>query len=191
MNVRPTSSMSRADLPCPRSPTIDAERLEPWITKQRWFASKGRIGRIGVVDTVPLSDEPPLALALIEARPLTDTGPGATELYQLLVGAEWLAGIAGDALDDPTSRTALAELLLDASGGESRRDLRPVPLVARPPVASCGDRPSDGRRAVQLIVADRRPGCLEAVPAPRTRGSIRSSRCCGSCVRTGSPMRRS
>src|SRR6476660_5249561 len=115
MNVRPTSSMSaRTDPAMPSFAAIDAERLEPWITKQRWFGSKGRIGHVGVVDTVPLSDEPPLALALIEARPLTDTGPGATELYQLLVGAEWVAGIAGDALDDPTSRTALVELLLDA-----------------------------------------------------------------------------
>ena len=169
MNVRPTSSMSpRADPAMPSFAAIDAERLEPWITKQRWFASKGRIGHIGVVDTVPLCDEPPLALALIEARPLTDTGPGATELYQLLVGTEWVAGIASDALDDPSESHHAGRVAPRRAGGESDETCVQFHWSPERPSRPAATRPSDGRRAVQFIVADRRPGRLEAVPASRT-----------------------
>ncbi len=91
---------------------VDPGQLESWITAQRWFASKGRLSHIGVVETLSLSDEPPLTLALIEARPLSDTGPGASELYQLLVGSHPAAGISPDALDEETGRSGLAELLL-------------------------------------------------------------------------------
>jgi maltokinase len=103
-------------------PTIDAGRLSDWITAQRWFASKGRVGHIGVVDVMTLSDDPPLALALIEAQPLTDTGSGATELYQLHIGGEWAEGTSPDSMDDPEGRAALAELLLEGrrvNAGES------------------------------------------------------------------------
>ena len=151
----------------PSFAAIDAERLGPWITQQRWFASKGRIGHIAVVDTVPLCDEPPLALALIEARPLTDTGPGATERYQLLVGTEWLAGIAGDALDDPTSRTTLAELLLDAR--EVKADEACVQFTGRPNARRCPAataRPMGAEQSNSSLLIDDQVG-LETVPASR------------------------
>lgn len=100
--------------------TIEPEQLERWITAQRWFASKGRISRVAVVDTMTLSGEPPVALALVEARPMTDTGPGPSELYQLLVGPgsstspDAPPAASPDALDDPAGREAVAELLLEA-----------------------------------------------------------------------------
>jgi maltokinase len=58
--------------------------LEEWVLKQRWFASKAReVASVNVLERVELSEDPPLALELVEAR----FQAGTHELYQLLPGA--------------------------------------------------------------------------------------------------------
>jgi predicted trehalose synthase len=57
--------------------------LEEWIVQQRWFASKAReIAGLNVLERVELSEDPALALELVEAR----FQAGTHELYQLLPG---------------------------------------------------------------------------------------------------------
>jgi len=57
--------------------------LEEWVLKQRWFASKAReVASVNVLERVTLSEDPPLALELVEAR----FQAGTHELYQLLPG---------------------------------------------------------------------------------------------------------
>jgi len=57
--------------------------LEEWVLKQRWFASKAReVASVNVLERVALSEDPPLALELVEAR----FQAGTHELYQLLPG---------------------------------------------------------------------------------------------------------
>ena len=59
---------------------LDEETLRDWIQHQRWYASKSRsVSGIDIVETVPLRDEPPLFLALVQTRFAT----GTHELYQL------------------------------------------------------------------------------------------------------------
>jgi maltokinase len=58
--------------------------LEEWVMRQRWFASKAReVASVNVLERVVLSEDPPLALELVEAR----FQAGTHELYQLLPGA--------------------------------------------------------------------------------------------------------
>jgi maltokinase len=57
--------------------------LEEWVLKQRWFASKAReVAAVNVLERVQLSEDPALALELVEAR----FQAGTHELYQLLPG---------------------------------------------------------------------------------------------------------
>ena len=57
--------------------------LEEWVMKQRWFASKAReVASVNVLERVTLSEDPPLALELVEAR----FQAGTHELYQLVPG---------------------------------------------------------------------------------------------------------
>jgi len=56
---------------------------EEWVMKQRWFASKAReVASVNVLERVTLSEDPPLALELVEAR----FQAGTHELYQLVPG---------------------------------------------------------------------------------------------------------
>jgi maltokinase len=87
--------------------SIDAEALADWVVGQRWFASKSREVHVGLVEVLVLNEDPPLGLALIEAR----FAAGTHDLYQLLVGPGDL-----EALTTPAPAAALARLLT----GESR-----------------------------------------------------------------------
>jgi trehalose synthase-fused probable maltokinase len=59
---------------------LDEESLRNWVTHQRWYASKSRaVSGIDIVETIPLRDEPPLFLTLVQTRFAT----GTHELYQL------------------------------------------------------------------------------------------------------------
>ena len=61
------------------------EPLEEWLTEQRWFASKAReVASASVLREVALSDDPALALKIVEAR----FHAGTHELYQLLPGED-------------------------------------------------------------------------------------------------------
>jgi maltokinase len=69
--------------------------LEQWVVRQRWFASKSReIAALNVLAHVELSDDPALAIELVEAR----FQAGTHELYQLLPGAEDAIGVLGGLL---------------------------------------------------------------------------------------------
>jgi predicted trehalose synthase len=58
--------------------------LEAWVKQQRWFASKSReVASVNVLASVQLSEDPALALDLVETR----FQSGTHELYQLLPGA--------------------------------------------------------------------------------------------------------
>jgi maltokinase len=81
---------------------IDEDALAEWTVAQRWFASKAREVTIGVADVLPLSEDPPLALALVEAR----FAAGTHDLYQLVVGRSQL-----DVLGSAEHAAALARLL--------------------------------------------------------------------------------
>jgi maltokinase len=66
--------------------------LQEWIVRQRWFASKAReIASLNVLERVELSDDPALALELVEAR----FQAGTHELYQLLPGRPGAIGVLG------------------------------------------------------------------------------------------------
>ncbi len=82
--------------------SIDADALAEWVVEQRWFASKAREVTIGLVEVLVLDEDPPLGLALVEAR----FAAGTHDLYQLLVGPGDL-----EALTTPAPATALARLL--------------------------------------------------------------------------------
>src|SRR5579875_3892738 len=59
---------------------LDEESLREWVQHQRWYASKSRsVAGIDIVEAIPLRDEPPLFLALVQTRFAT----GTHELYQL------------------------------------------------------------------------------------------------------------
>ena len=72
--------------------------LAAWVMRQRWFASKARaVAAVNVLERVQLSEDPPLALELVEAR----FHSGTHELYQLLpgegeAGVRILARLLGD-----------------------------------------------------------------------------------------------
>ena len=87
--------------------SIDDDALSDWIVGQRWFASKARDVTIGLVEVLVLDEDPPLGLALVEAR----FAAGTHDLYQLLVGPGDL-----EAMTTPAPARALARLLT----GEAR-----------------------------------------------------------------------
>jgi maltokinase len=59
---------------------ISDETLNAWVREQRWYASKSRaVAGIEIVESVAISDEPLLLLALVQTRFAT----GTHELYQL------------------------------------------------------------------------------------------------------------
>ncbi len=82
--------------------SIDAEALAEWVPAQRWYASKSREVNVTLAEVLALADDPPLGLALIEAR----FAAGTHDLYQLLVGPSDL-----EALSTSAQAQALARLL--------------------------------------------------------------------------------
>jgi maltokinase len=59
---------------------LDLEAVAAWLEKQRWYASKSRhVAGLEVEEAVALTDDPPLLLALVQARFAT----GSHDLYQL------------------------------------------------------------------------------------------------------------
>ena len=69
--------------------------LEQWVARQRWFASKSReIAGLNVLQRIDLSDDPRLAVELVEAR----FQSGTHELYQLLPGAPGGERVLGELL---------------------------------------------------------------------------------------------
>jgi trehalose synthase-fused probable maltokinase len=62
---------------------LDLEALRDWVERQRWYASKSRhVTAIEISESVVLSEDPMLLLALVQARFAT----GQHELYQLALG---------------------------------------------------------------------------------------------------------
>jgi trehalose synthase-fused probable maltokinase len=59
---------------------LDLEAVAAWLEEQRWYASKSRhVAGLEVEEAVALADDPPLLLALVQARFAT----GSHDLYQL------------------------------------------------------------------------------------------------------------
>jgi maltokinase len=59
---------------------LDLKAVGAWLEKQRWYASKSRhVAGLEVEEAVALADNPPLVLALVQARFAT----GSHDLYQL------------------------------------------------------------------------------------------------------------
>jgi maltokinase len=59
---------------------LDEEELREWVQGQRWYASKARsVAGIEIVESIPLREDPPLLLALVQTRFAT----GTHETYQL------------------------------------------------------------------------------------------------------------
>ena len=85
---------------------LDEESLREWIAHQRWYASKARsISGVEIVESLPLREDPPLLLALVQTRFAT----GNHELYQLpLLLAHEEAGLDGHA-DGLKSAVPIAE----------------------------------------------------------------------------------
>jgi predicted trehalose synthase len=69
--------------------------LHEWVARQRWFASKSReIAALNVLERIELSEDPALAIELVEAR----FHAGTHELYQLLPGEPGGERVLGDLL---------------------------------------------------------------------------------------------
>ncbi len=75
---------------------LDLEELARWLEQQRWYASKSRhVHAVEIEDSVQLADQPPLVVAVLQAR----FASGSHELYQLPLA--FLA--SADAHSDDTS----------------------------------------------------------------------------------------
>jgi maltokinase len=117
--------------------SIPEEALREFVLAQRWFGSKSReIGHLNVIAApVVRSDEPALALALVEVR----FHAGTHELYNVPIGfrrawdgeaiAEVEDWVAYDALADPElARELMARISSeqDVAGGEAMVEFRTV-----------------------------------------------------------------
>ncbi len=127
---------------------LDRTRLQEWMVRQRWFASKAReLSAIAVLEALPLRTDPPLANAIIQAR----HSSGTHELYQAPLGFRLAADGPGDgaieriegwevydALADPAETIILAGLLageVSFQQGETRMVFHRAPDGAVPPYA--------------------------------------------------------
>ena len=100
---------------------IGEERLAEYVTRQRWFGAKSReLLHFGVLAApVAREQDPPLVLAVVEAR----FGAGTHELYQVPLGlrpaGEWTEGVVGevdgvvayDAMTDPELAAEIVRLM--------------------------------------------------------------------------------
>lgn len=80
----------------------DGPALLAWLAEQRWFGAKGGTVELADVVSVPLAEDPPLALDVITLDRPDRAGP---DRYQLLRG-----GAGEDALADPRAAAALVDL---------------------------------------------------------------------------------
>ena len=108
------------------------EELQAWITNQRFFASKAaEMSHFGVLDVVQIRQDPPLAIALLEAR----FNSGTHDLYQLIMTREGERPIF-DALREPDMGGALVDLMCDSAtvdGVEGSVRFHWTGTVERPP----------------------------------------------------------
>jgi maltokinase len=94
-----------------------SEPLEDWLTQQRWFASKAReVASANRLQRVTLSEQPALALEIVEAR----FHAGTHELYQLLPGEP--GGV--DALAELFATEAVTDCVAFHGGRAPRGDVR-------------------------------------------------------------------
>ena len=86
---------------------VDLEALAQWLEQQRWYASKSRhVSAVEIDERAQLADQPPLLLAVIQAR----FASGSHELYQLP-----LAFIGLDEADSaPTVQVTREAAVIDA-----------------------------------------------------------------------------
>src|SRR5664279_1939264 len=78
---------------------LDLEAVGVWLEKQRWYASKSRhVAGVEVEEAIALADDPPLLLALVQARFAT----GSHDLYQLPLA---FLGSAQGQIGSPVART--------------------------------------------------------------------------------------
>jgi len=91
---------------------VSEEQLREWIVERRWFGSKAaEMSHFGVLDVVVIRPEdPPLALALVEAR----FHSGTHDLYQLLMTARDGVPVY-DALEDPAHGGVLVRLMCEST----------------------------------------------------------------------------
>jgi trehalose synthase-fused probable maltokinase len=88
---------------------LDDESLRHWIARQRWYGAKARsIAGLEIVECLPLGQDPPLLLTLVQTRFAT----GTHELYQLPL----MLQPEGDADAAGMSNGRAEEVI--ASGGE-------------------------------------------------------------------------
>ena len=91
--------------------------LAEWIVRQRWFASKAReIAGLNVLEHVELSDDPALALELVEAR----FQAGTHELYQLLPGEPGAVEVLGELMGNEVAVNGVSFHGGVTPGGEIR-----------------------------------------------------------------------
>jgi predicted trehalose synthase len=88
---------------------FDSEELRNWFSAQRWYATKTRaVTSLDLVEKLELSGEPPLVLALAQAR----FAQGTHDLYQLpLVLSDGGDVADADAVADPRFVRALIALM--------------------------------------------------------------------------------
>ncbi len=147
---------------------VDEDALATWISRQRWYATKGRgIGQASVVQAVALGGEPPLVLALV--RLLFQSG--TWDLYQVLLALRPAAADADGeticevdgwvvhaALAEPAHCKRLAQLL-----GESAVFERPAGRIefhglqgAAPLAKATRVRALEGEQSNTSLVYDER-----------------------------------
>ena len=146
---------------------LDATFLESWLVQQRWFASKTRdLAQINLLEGLELRDDPPLVLALLEAR----FAAGTHELYQLLLtghaeqGAEEgsIATRNGfalyDALEDLQPSRELARLLCESTTVQGERGTATFHWVdgAEPVSGDVSVRPVGVEQSNSSVVLDER-----------------------------------
>jgi maltokinase len=94
---------------------LKPDDLAEWLPEQRWFASKTRdVAEVNLSDVLTLSDDPQLAIGLVEAR----FQAGTHELYQLLLGVE-RGRVTFDALASQPHAAVLVRLLRENAERES------------------------------------------------------------------------
>jgi maltokinase len=102
---------------------LDDESLRDWISRQRWYGAKARsIAGVEIVESLPLLQEPPVILTLVQTRFAT----GTHELYQLP-----LMLLREDGIRDSATGNGREHAPIASSGGWSVYDGLADPAQAR------------------------------------------------------------
>jgi trehalose synthase-fused probable maltokinase len=142
--------MTDASNPLGSAGRIDEDALVPYLQRQRWYGAHTHdVHGAGVVDTVPLSSDGALYVALVELQ----FDAGLRDLYQLLVRVD--DGDVYEATDDPTLASRLVELVASGetvAGTDGRVEFSNIRPIAPPeaPVA----RPIGGEASNTVVVVD-------------------------------------